>query len=105
MKITDVNMNAVAMNGIDPVALKNGESLSGKPELSYTLIGGKFLFSNRKNLELFSSNPKKYLPKSGIHLIEKNINQPSEDNHSAGRKTFLDREDAINTPISIKKTF
>ena len=98
MKITDVNMEAVAMDGLDPVAYANGESLTGNSELSYSFNGEKFVFSNRKNLELFMESPDNFIPKAGGH--NSGIKAGEE---LTGRKTFLDREDLADVPMSTKE--
>ncbi len=101
MKITDVNMDAVAMDGLDPVAYANGESLTGKSEFSYSLNGEKFVFSNRKNLERFMENPENFIPKVGGHTF--GITHSQAGDAFVGRKTFLDREDLADVPIKTKK--
>ena len=101
MKITDVNQDAVGMDGIDPVAFRNGEPLRGKPELNYTLFGEKYLFSSEANLETFQNDPERYIPKAGGHLSGIAHTHNTENSKSyIGNKTFINNRDLEDVHVS-----
>jgi YHS domain-containing protein len=56
----------LAIKGYDTVAyFTEGKPVKGKGEFSFEWKGTKWLFSNRKNMELFAKNPEKYAPQYG----------------------------------------
>ena len=60
------NKTGVAINGYDPVAYFS----MNKPEMgdlkySFKWMGAEWRFTNEKDLEMFSKNPKKYAPAYG----------------------------------------
>jgi len=54
-----------AANGYDIVAYFNSEAIEGKNKFTYSYKDVKYKFSTKENLELFTKNPKKFLPEYG----------------------------------------
>jgi YHS domain-containing protein len=56
----------IAIRGYDSVAyFISNKPVKGKEEFSTNFQGAKWLFSSKENLDLFLSNPEKYLPQYG----------------------------------------
>ncbi len=62
MSISDLDNNGIALDGIDPVAYKNGEPLPGIPEFTSELRGVTYQFANQENLERFQKDPAEFIP-------------------------------------------
>lgn len=55
-----------AIKGYDPVAFfRESKPVEGRDSLSYNWKNVTWLFSNRKNMDDFKSNPEKYAPQYG----------------------------------------
>ncbi|REG83037.1 YHS domain-containing (seleno)protein [Algoriphagus antarcticus] len=55
-----------AIKGYDPVAyFTHSKPIMGKDELKFSHDGANWYFSSQKNLDLFKSNPSKYMPQYG----------------------------------------
>lgn len=60
------SQNDKAIKGYDPVAyFTDSQPLMGKDEFKYSQDGANWYFSSQKNLDLFKSNPSKYMPQYG----------------------------------------
>ena len=59
---------SVAIKGYDPVAyFEPGHPTKGSDSISYDFDGARYLFSSRKNRELFAKDPERYAPQfSGL---------------------------------------
>lgn len=58
--------NNKAIKGYDPVAyFAEAAPMMGKEEFKLTHDGANWYFSSQKNLDLFKSNPSKYMPQYG----------------------------------------
>lgn len=55
----------IAINGYDPVSYFDDAPVEGKKELKSEYQGVTYLFSSKKNLNLFQKNPAKYEPAYG----------------------------------------
>ncbi len=62
MSLSDLNNDGIALDGMDAVAYRNGESLNGVPEYSSDLRGITYRFANEENLVLFEADPAMYIP-------------------------------------------
>lgn len=63
---TNTTFTGKAVDGKDIIELYNNQTvIDGKSEFEYEHDGARYLFSSKKNLELFKSNPKKYAPAYG----------------------------------------
>jgi putative intracellular protease/amidase/YHS domain-containing protein len=51
---------AVALRGLDPVLLTQGKEVKGKPDLSVTREGFRYLFADAQNRERFQKDPERY---------------------------------------------
>ncbi len=65
MSIVDMNNDALAIDGFDPVSYWKGEPLQGAPEFRFELDDVTYWFANRENLEKFQETPAKYIPQYG----------------------------------------
>ena len=75
MSLSDLNNDGVALDGMDPVAYRNGESLIGTPELTSDLRGVTYRFANEENLVLFEADPAMYIPDfAGSYLRDPEAN-------------------------------
>ena len=55
-----------AISGYDPVAyFTDGKAVEGKKDISFVWKGEPWHFTSTKNLEMFKSNPEKYVPQFG----------------------------------------
>lgn len=55
-----------AIKGYDPVAyFTDSKPVKGKDEFKFTHARANWYFSSQKNLDLFKSNPSKYMPQYG----------------------------------------
>jgi YHS domain-containing protein len=60
------SQNDKAIIGYDPVAyFTDSKPVMGKEEFKIAYAGANWYFSSEKNLELFKSNPSKYMPQYG----------------------------------------
>ena len=60
------SQNGKAIKGYDPVAyFTDSKPVMGKDEFKTAHAGATWYFSSQKNLELFKSNPAKYMPQYG----------------------------------------
>lgn len=60
------SQNDKAIKGYDPVAyFTDSKPVQGKEEFKLSYAGANWFFSSQKNLELFKSNPSKYMPQYG----------------------------------------
>ena len=62
MSLSDLNDDSIGLDGMDPVAYFNGESLQGSPEFVSELRGVTYRFASEENLALFDEDPAQYLP-------------------------------------------
>lgn len=62
MSLSDLNNDGIALDGMDPVAYRNGDSLLGTAEYSSDLRGITYRFANEENLVLFEADPAMYIP-------------------------------------------
>jgi YHS domain-containing protein len=53
------------VDGYDVVAYFNNEALEGDKNFTAEYDGAKFKFVSQKNLDIFKSNPEKYIPQYG----------------------------------------
>lgn len=61
MSLTDLDNDGIALDGMDPVAYFNGESLKGRPEFYSTLRSITYRFANEANQVAFEADPAKYI--------------------------------------------
>ncbi|WP_339752435.1 YHS domain-containing (seleno)protein [Algoriphagus aquimarinus] len=55
-----------AIKGYDPVAyFTDSKPVMGKDDIKFSYAGANWYFSSQKSLELFKSNPTKYMPQYG----------------------------------------
>ena len=62
MSLTDLDNDGIALDGMDPVAYFNGESLKGVSEYYTTLRSITYRFASAENLQAFEADPAKYIP-------------------------------------------
>ena len=62
MSLTDLDNDGIALDGMDPVAYFNGDSLQGSPEFTYELRGVTYRFATAANQQLFEADPAKFIP-------------------------------------------
>ena len=62
MSLTDLDNDGIALDGMDPVAYFNGESLKGDPQYYTTLRSITYRFASEENLLAFSEDPARYIP-------------------------------------------
>ena len=61
----NVGKDKLAVDGYDVVAYFENMAVQGSKDLTTSHNGIQYRFSSRKNLEAFSAQPEKYLPKYG----------------------------------------
>ncbi len=57
--------NGLALEGFDAVSYFSGNPVEGKSTFSFTHLGIRYQFSNKKNLDTFKIDPEKYIPVYG----------------------------------------
>ncbi len=75
-------VDGVAVNGYDVVAyFIDGKPVKGSAEFAFTLDSVQWLFSSREHLDLFKSDPERYLPQFGgwcAYGVSQNYKAPTE---------------------------
>lgn len=62
MSLSDLNDDSIGLDGMDPVAYRNGEGLLGTTEFTSELRGVTYRFATEENMALFEEDPAEYLP-------------------------------------------
>ena len=84
MSLNDLNNDGIGLDGMDPVAYRNGDSLNGTPEFTYELRGVTYRFANEKNLGLFQDDPAAYIPDfAGSYLRDPGADHTIETSQEA----------------------
>ena len=85
----NIDENNVGLRGYDPVSYfdKRNDKMPevGNEQLSFTFMDVKYLFSSKKNLSKFKSDPMKYLPKYGGWCAYRLAHKPEEEGWGQSR--------------------
>ena len=91
MNLSDVNKDGIGMDGLDPVAHYNGESLKGDPMYSFTVGDVSDHFNSAENQLQFEKDPAKYIPTAGGYPTGTRVKPPAGQEANGkyvGGKTF-----------------
>ncbi len=61
----NTDKKGIALLGFDPVSYFDNNPKKGRSSLRYKVQSATYLFSSKKNLNLFSKNPSAYMPQYG----------------------------------------